>query len=51
MQIVKSKDEVYWRALVDGELLRQIEEWLVEKEEDMGLAVFSRWMDNAFQMQ
>ncbi|KAI0751935.1 phosphotransferase enzyme family-domain-containing protein [Daedaleopsis nitida] len=46
--IVKSKDEDYWRALVEGELLRQIEEWLVEQGQDMGLVGFSRWMDSAF---
>ena len=45
---VKSKNEDYWRALVDGELLRQSYEWLIDPSVDLGCAAMERWMDDAF---
>lgn len=47
-QVVKAQDEEYWRALVDGELLRQSYEWLTDPWVDPGCAAMARWMDDAF---
>ncbi|RPD53357.1 kinase-like protein [Lentinus tigrinus ALCF2SS1-7] len=46
--VIKEKNVNYWRALVDGELLRQVEEWLTMSWPDPGCARMSAWMDIVF---
>ncbi|KAM5530931.1 hypothetical protein V8D89_015376 [Ganoderma adspersum] len=48
LDVVKAQNEDYWRALVDGELLRQVYEWLTEGRVDPGCAAMGRWMNEAF---
>ncbi|KAI0808352.1 hypothetical protein C8Q74DRAFT_131080 [Fomes fomentarius] len=47
-QVIKERDEEYWHALVDGEVLRHIEEWLTETCPDPGCQRLSWWMDTMF---
>ena len=47
LQEIKLRDEVYLKALVEGELLRQGMEWLA-CDTDPGCTQLSRWMDEAF---
>ncbi|KAI1791882.1 hypothetical protein LXA43DRAFT_382885 [Ganoderma leucocontextum] len=47
-EVMKSQNEDYWRALVDGELLRQIYEWLTDPHVDPGCAAMEEWMDETF---
>ncbi len=45
---MKAQNEDYWRALIDGELLRRAYEWLTDPSVDPGCAAMARWMDDAF---
>ncbi|KAI1791881.1 hypothetical protein LXA43DRAFT_382845 [Ganoderma leucocontextum] len=47
-EVVKAQNEDYWRALIDGELLRQVYEWLTDSFVDPGCTAMGRWMDEAF---
>ncbi|PIL24598.1 hypothetical protein GSI_12482 [Ganoderma sinense ZZ0214-1] len=49
--VIKAQNKDYWHALVDGELLRQVEEWLTDRNPDPGCAALGRWMDEAFASQ
>ncbi|EIW53773.1 uncharacterized protein TRAVEDRAFT_52896 [Trametes versicolor FP-101664 SS1] len=45
---VKSLDEEYWEALVEGALLRSAVEWLGSLHDESDCAALERWMDRAF---
>ncbi|KAI0695065.1 kinase-like domain-containing protein [Cerioporus squamosus] len=47
-ETVKELNEEYWRVLIDGKLLQQIEEWLSDDELDPGCDRMSAWMDTVF---
>ena len=45
---MKEYSEDYWRALVDGEVLRQAVEWIKYKYRDLGGKAMTRWLDDVF---
>ncbi|RDX51309.1 hypothetical protein OH76DRAFT_323385 [Lentinus brumalis] len=47
-ETVKAMSEEYWRILVDGQLLQQLEDWLDVSESDPGCDRMSAWMDSVF---
>ncbi|TFK85291.1 kinase-like protein [Polyporus arcularius HHB13444] len=47
-ETVKAMSEEYWRVLVDGQVLQQLEDWLDVSESDPGCDRMSAWMDSVF---
>jgi hypothetical protein len=48
LQIVKSKDQDYWNALVQGAKLRSCVKWLLNLDNDPGCGRMKKWMDTTF---